>query len=216
MKLALKFSIARAFTLIELIVIISSLVVLVVLVISGMANATFYAKQKRCVSNLKQVGLAFRTWSVDSLDKFAMRIQTNQGGTKEFVETGEVFRHFQVMSNELQTPNVLVCPADFRQPALNFQTMFSNTNISYFVGVDADETDPQMLLSGDRNITNGVGPTNGVLIILTNQIVGWSHAMHKRAGSLLIADGHVDFVSTVKLRDAIRNTGVATNRLAIP
>ena len=216
MKCALKFSVARAFTLIELMVIIFTLAMLMILIFSGMANGKFYAQQKVCSNNLKQIGLGFRIWAGDSRDKFHFREPIKNGGTKEFVETEEVFRHFQVMSNELQTPKVLICPTDSRQPAVNFANAFSNTNISYFVGVDADESNPEMLLSGDLNVTNGFAPKNNLLTVLTNQTVGWSHIMHKRGGSLLISDGHAEFVTTAKLREALQKTGTPTNRLAIP
>jgi hypothetical protein len=47
------------------------------------------------------------------------------------------------------TPTAFVLQRDNVQEAFN-----ANQNISYFVGFDADETLPQSLLSGDRNITN--------------------------------------------------------------
>ena len=67
-----------------------------------------------CVSNLKQIGLAFRMWSNDNGGKFPMNSLSsgNNEGTLEFTLTGEVWRHFQIISNELNTPKVLVCSTD--------------------------------------------------------------------------------------------------------
>src|ERR1019366_10088481 len=79
-----------------------------------------------------------------------------------------VFGMFVVMSNELNTPKILACPSEYQttrsstQPASvwgNSGTVapitmgfFSDNQSSYFVGVDAIDTYPQMLLAGDHNM----------------------------------------------------------------
>jgi prepilin-type processing-associated H-X9-DG protein len=88
--------------------------------------------------------------------------------------------------------------------------------IGYFVGIDADDNHPQMLLVGDRNITGGVRLPNGILEITSNSVVGWSAEMHKNLGNIAFTDGHVETLTTAFLRECLTNTGVATNRLAIP
>lgn len=90
------------------------------------------------------------------------------------------------------------------------------SKISYFVGVDAQETNATMLLSGDRNITNGRFLKNGMLLPTTNQPIGWTKEIHDRCGNIALADGSVQSVSNSALRRLVGNTGVATNRLAIP
>ena len=58
-------------------------------------------------------------------------------------------RIFQVMSNELGTPKILVCPADSkRQPALNFQSL-QPANVSYRVysGTNVKQVNPQEVLA---------------------------------------------------------------------
>ena len=145
-----------------------------------------------------------------------MSLSTNFGGTLEYVARGETFRHFQVMSNELATPYVLVCPADARPRAKDFGSAFSNTNVSYFVGVDADDLRPQDLLSGDRNIIGGTKLGNGILEITTNQLVGWSSEMHNGVGNIGLADGSVQTVSVTGFAELLQQSGIATNRLAIP
>jgi prepilin-type processing-associated H-X9-DG protein len=147
-----------------------------------------------------------------------MSVSTNFGGTLEFITSGETFRHFQVMSNELCTPKILVCPADACKAAKDFGSNLSNTNISYFVGLDADDSRPEMLLSGDRNIVGGIKLSDGILEITTNQPIAWSSEIHDGSGNLGLADGsvvqlgrghHLDWPEwEVKM--------LATNRLAIP
>lgn len=90
-----------------------------------------------CVNNLKQIGLAFRQWALDNGDQFPFNVATNAGGTMEFCAVGQdgfddnAFRHLRVMSDELNTPKVLVCPKDrARKPATDFSSLQA-ANVTY-------------------------------------------------------------------------------------
>jgi prepilin-type processing-associated H-X9-DG protein len=168
-----------------------------------------------CNCNLKQVGLAFRTWALDHRDFYPMAISNAAGGTLEDCLTGNTFRHFLVMSNELVTPKVLVCPNDSRQPATDFASGFGNRNVSYFVGIVSNGDNPQLFLSGDRCVTNGTTPRNGVLELTTNAMPGWTAELHEGYGNTGFADGSVQMLSTAGLQHAATWAG-ATNRLSLP
>src|SRR5437870_13438587 len=99
------------FTLIELLVILFSFV-LILLLVPSLAWQHRRAAAKHCENNLKQVGLAFKTWSLDGGDSYTMAVSTNSGGTMELIDSGQVFMHFLALSNELTTSRVLVCPRD--------------------------------------------------------------------------------------------------------
>jgi len=203
---------ARALTLIETLVVVAVAALLVVFVLPAAWRKT---QRIDCVNNLVQIGLAFRLWSDDHTNQFPMSVSTNFGGTREYTATGETFQHFQVMSNEVVSLKVLVCPADKRQPAKSWATL-SNSNISYFVSLDADETQPQALLAGDRNLQiDGAAAKPGLLLLRTNSVVGWTHEMHNGFGNVALADGSVQQFSSAKLREAVANSRV-TNRLVIP
>jgi len=155
-----------------------------------------------------------------------MQVSTNEGGSREWIGGPNAFRHFEVMSNELNTPKLLVCPADqksrvvansFGATAASGRVPFtSNSNLSYFVGVDATETNLNLFLFGDRNLTNGTPVTDGLLELTTNQPSNWTEQIHGRRGNIAFPDGSVRTLETGGLRDAVRNTGAATNRLAMP
>jgi competence protein ComGC len=219
MKLKFSRESVKALTLIEVIVIVAVIAVLWVLFMPAVSNRPVSAPKITCVNNLKNVGLSFRLFQTDYGGKFPMQLSTNQGGTSEFVEGGNAFRHFQVMSNELSTPKVLVCPADKRKVATNFVS-FRNEHLSYFVGLDATTNDVQMLLAGDRNVTNTTPPVGSILYLTTNQTsvrgAGWDKEMHVSSGNVVLADGSVQPSTTSRLRDQLRVSTVVTQRLALP
>jgi competence protein ComGC len=207
----------KALTLIELMVVVAVLLFLVAMFFPEIHRARPRAQRIRCVSNLKQIGLGFRTWALDHNGDYPMRVAATNGGTMEVTDTGPTYLHLQTMSNELSTPVILLCPTDSRKKvATNFLPDLNNSKISYFVSVTANETNPQMFLSGDRNITNGATVKNGFLDLTTNRPAGWDHQMHNLEGNVGLADGSVQQFSGSRMRQALNWTGDATNRLSMP
>lgn len=209
-------SIARhcwAFTVVELLVILAVIILLGVLMTPPMYHKRYRATRIACMHNLRTIGVSFYTWALDHSNQFPARLTGTFGSSQE--HAGEAFRHFQILSNELVSPLVVVCPADTRRPAKDFGPSFSNTNVSYFVNLEATNDPPQMFLAGDRNITNGAPPINGILTLTTNSVVGWTHEMHNLVGHVLLADGSVQQLSRSKLNQSLRFSG-GTNRLAMP
>jgi hypothetical protein len=75
---------------------------------------------------------------------------------------------------------------------------------------------PQMLLTGDRNVTNGLSPVRSMLELPPGIPAGWTEAMHHGVGNIGLADGSVMQFSIPGLQQMLKNTGDSTNRIALP
>jgi prepilin-type N-terminal cleavage/methylation domain-containing protein len=236
-----------AFTLVELIVVISIVALLSALSLSAVTGTRSKAQRIACVNNLKQVGLAFRTWSIAHDGLTPMTVARASGGDSEDVgirnlggnqqSSRGVSKMFLCMSNELSTPKILFCPAEYesryRQAATNFSEIYDSAtnsapytndmNVSYFIGVDAQETRPQMFLTGDHNLGGDANPPNRAYCAVgatplmpyvwmgTNFTVNMGPAFmanqHDKEGNIGLADGSVECFNRSQIQDALKRSG---------
>lgn len=206
-------------TLIEVLLIVAVLMVLAVIVlIPAISRARGRPPRLQCVNNLKEIGLSFQIWESDNGDYYPMFISQTNGGTMEFNSGPNAWRHFQVMSDELIEPKLLICPANtdrHRAVATDFN-LLSNSNLSYFVGMATNELSPRMILSGDHNIKNGTAVKNGLLELSKIRAANWTKGMHNSRGNILLADGSVQQVDNAGLRTTVADTGTAENLIQMP
>jgi hypothetical protein len=124
------------------------------MVLPALAKAKEKSQSIACVNNMKQIGLAARIWAGDNNDKFPFNVSTSKGGTLESCERDaegydrNAARHFQVMSNELNTPKILVCPGDKSKQAANNFNNLESWNVSYQLrtGDKVNDTNPEEVL----------------------------------------------------------------------
>jgi hypothetical protein len=174
---------------------------------------------------LKEIGLAFKIWQGDHNGKYPMEVSVANGGTMELAQGGQVSATFRAITKDLNmATNFLACPADFqRQQTLKNVSGFSATNISYFAGLDASGYSPTNILSGDDSIEiNGKPAKSGLLELAADSPVSWNTNRHWY-GNMALTDGSVamgsrpgGYFTFSKLTNLLHQTGLATNRLAIP
>jgi len=205
-------------TLVEALIVVAVLAVLVAMLLPAMRPARPQAKRINCVNNLKQVGLSFHQWALDNNDDYPMAVSITKTGAMEWAQQGIAWPVFQVMSNELNTPKILVCPADKAGiAAASFNSSGDRSNLSYFVGLDAKEVEPQMFLTGDSDLEIGRAKfQSGIVNLETNRLVNFSEDRHGKQGNVGLVDGSVQGYSSTRLRDALMHTGDPKNRIIMP
>lgn len=210
----------RAFTAVELLVVVSVLALLAGMLLPALSKTNRRAPKITCVNNLKQIGIGFRLYAADGEPYPA------------FNETNQVWQYFQMVSNYMGSPKVLICPEEAkltkREHALDFETPspltpnnFShpsrqNNSLSYFYSPDALEEEPTTVLAGDRNLSTNKATISGMITVVKNTPIEWNENPHDGSGNILFVDGSTQQTRSAQLREQFQLNTNITQRLLIP
>jgi hypothetical protein len=209
-------ALTRAFTLLDLMIVLTTLGLAAMLLPFLARSRGVSCARINCVSNLKQTGLACRMFSNDHNDKFPWLVSTNDGGSLEYKNSPQGFRHFAAMSNELTSPKVLVCVQDRSRSKTADWTNFSDLNLSYFLGFDADETKPNTILSGDRSLLIDNTNFQGLVTATTNSTINIARGIHAEGINIGLGDGSAQQMTVDRLREQIRQKNQMPLEFIIP
>lgn len=229
--------------------------VMVIVAVVAIISAVFLAKEARdrdrarrisCVGALKSLSTGLRLFANDADGAYPAQFlsrATNSmmiGSPFKGNDPTELWKLIQVAANDISSPRILICPGDrLRNPADSLTTTglpgeFAHTNsrlnaMSYFLSPDADESDPSLILMGDRFLTNDPETSSerktGFLFGQQDfsqgggldQKVRWISTVHQGGGNAAFMDGSAQQLTTAKLREAIRKQPVGrTNRIWLP
>lgn len=202
------FRLKRAFTLIELLVVIAIVAVLAALLLPALSAAKIKAQAVRCVSQLRQCGVAMNLYlpdfretyfwtsanlSLDGMEWFVWAGRTNQN-----LDTGQggIFNRTDRPLNYYGLNQwVVTCPLDSGRADTLPHTLFDWVGNSYMFNCNGL---PGAAAGGlDARKTDAITAPAATVLFADNVVVfpqnpsGW----HKKrpAGNVLLVDAHVEF-----------------------
>lgn len=192
---------------------IGTLFVLGVLGFAAIKQNREASKMNQCHSQLRQIGLATKMWIGDS--SFDPPWFKESPGSKSYIGSGLASPHFSVLSNQVGAVRNLTCPGDTRLPAQSWSAL-SDSNISYFINLDGEETKYNRVVFGDRLIMSSVSSSNGVLTLSTHTTYQWQPQIHNQHGCLSYGDGSVRPFRSEQLEQELTRKENLGSRIQLP
>src|SRR6185503_251679 len=239
----------RGFTRLEVLTILAVLGLLAMVALPALANNRQRSERLICLNNLRQIGQAYHQWGTEHSGRLPVRTPWCEGGLGVWDTAGlgyyagcpagvpaptwasaglynYVWFQFIILSNELNTPKILVCPSDtLKTPATQWSgspqsslwhPTHGNKAVSYIIALDAFPDDNNALVSGDRNIRPSIRSGNdcssdiGVAMGLVWNFpasFGLTSAIHVNAGNFLFYDGRVEELSSQGFARRVSESG---------
>lgn len=193
----------KAFSMVELLTVMSIIFILASLLVVALASGHAKSQQTACLSNLRQIGLAFTGFTMDHEGKYPVDIPYRLGGSQEFTRSNLVentpfsraYQHFIVLSNEAPNVKIMTCPADRKHRRAENYASFTATNLSYWLNPLASPHATLDVLAGDWNMHATASTTNNV------KLLDFGREVHPRRGTLLFADGRVEITRKIAFAD---------------
>jgi len=195
-------SFVQAFTFWELLAVIAIMSVLASLIFTYVTRPKRTGHPILCTSNLRQIQVASLMFASDHDQNFPFTVTNSPA----YQNTTDAWLHFYSLSNELRDPRVLVCPQDIERRSTMASAFSLGTNsthatlsvlrnsaVSYFVNLDAKETDPDAVFIGDRNVyVPERRATNALLTVSGTNHLQWTGSQHTNRGNIQRSDGRVE------------------------
>jgi len=212
----------RAFTLVELLVVIGVIAILAALMLPALTQAKFSARRIVCVNNLRQLGLASQIyWDENDGDAFRYIIGPSNTGTiywfgwiEPWIPGNEGARQFDptpgALYPHLNGRGVEVCPSlDYTSRLFKLKATGAAYGYGYNIHLSTPATQPpikiqrvtrpaDIVLLADSGQINDfqepASPTNPLLeeFYYISDNEPTVHFRHQRRANVVYCDGHVD------------------------